>query len=324
MRSKPIIDAINASTFGAKMPRADWQFIGDMVQPLPPLPEQTAIVRYLDHMDRAHSRYISSRERLIELLEEQRQAVIHQAVTRGLDPDARLKPSGVEWLGDVPAGWEISLIKRSCQVTLGQMLKSNQTSLDETEEPYLRAANIHWRGVDTTDVKRMWFTAAEKKKLKLRKGDLLVCEGGDVGRGTLWNDEMEACYIQNSVHRIRARKDADTRFLYYWLYFIKHVGYIDMICNKATIAHFTVEKVEATPCVYPSLEEQKQIAAFLDKVTADIDTAINRAHREIALLSEYRTRLIADVVTGQVDVREAAAQLPDEAGADKVSEKVRT
>lgn len=80
------------------------------------------------------------------------------------------------------------------------MLKSNQTAPDETEEPYLRAANIHWRGVDTTDVKRMWFTAEEKKKLRLRKGDLLVSEGGDVGRSALWNDEMEACYIQNSIN----------------------------------------------------------------------------------------------------------------------------
>ncbi len=210
---------------------------------------------------------------------------------------AEYKESGVEWLGKVPAGWEVSLIKRRYQVTLGQMLKSNQTSPDETEEPYLRAANIHWRGVDTTDVKRMWFTAAEKKKLKLRKGDLLVCEGGDVGRGTLWNEEMEACYIQNSVNRIRARKDVDTRFLYYWLYFIKHVGYIDMICNKATIAHFTVEKVEATPCVYPPLEEQKQIAAFLDRETESIDALVDKQEHLIALLREKRQAVISNAVT---------------------------
>ncbi len=107
--------------------------------------------------------------------------------------------------------------------------------------------HIHWRGVDTSDVKRMWFTAWEKQKLKLCKDDLLVCEGGDVGRSALWNDEIEGCYIQNPLNRVRARENADTRFLFYWLYFIKQIGYIDMICNKATIAHFTVEKVEATP-----------------------------------------------------------------------------
>ena len=104
LRSKPIIDAVNSSTFGAKMPRADWQFMGGMAIALPPLPEQAAIVRFLDHADRRIRRYIRAKQQLITLLEEQKQAVIHQAVTgRGLDPNVRLKPSGVEWLGDVPS-----------------------------------------------------------------------------------------------------------------------------------------------------------------------------------------------------------------------------
>ncbi len=210
---------------------------------------------------------------------------------------AEYKESGVEWLGEVPKHWEVSLLKRRYQVTLGKMLKSNQTSPNETEEFYLRAANIHWRGVDTTDVKRMWFTPEEKNKLKLCKGDLLVSEGGDVGRSALWNDEIEGCYIQNSINRIRAREDADTRFLFYWMSFIKHADYIDMICNKATIAHFTVEKVEATPCVYPSLEEQKQIAAFLDKETTKIDTLIDKQEQLITLLQEKRQAIISHVVT---------------------------
>ena len=87
------------------------------------------------------------------------------------------KGSGVAWLGEVPKHWEVSLIKRRYQVTLGKMLKSNQTSLNETEEFYLRAANIHWRGVDTTDVKRMWFTEIEKKKLKLYRDDFVGQRG---------------------------------------------------------------------------------------------------------------------------------------------------
>ncbi len=211
------------------------------------------------------------------------------------------KESGVEWLGEVPKHWEVSLLKRRYQVTLGKMLKSNQTSPNETEEFYLRAANIHWRGVDTTDVKRMWFTPEEKNKLKLCKGDLLVSEGGDVGRSALWNDEIEGCYIQNSINRIRAREDADTRFLFYWMSFIKHADYIDMICNKATIAHFTVEKVEATPCVYPPLEEQKRIAAFLDKETTKIDTLIDKQEQLITLLQEKRQAVISHAVTRGLD-----------------------
>ena len=214
----------------------------------------------------------------------------------------KYKESGVEWLGEVPEHWAVSHLKRRYQVTLGKMLKSNQTSPNETEEFYLRAANIHWRGVDTTDVKRMWFTPEEKNKLKLCKGDLLVSEGGDVGRSALWNGEIGGCYIQNSINRIRAREDADTRFLFYWMYFIKQADYIDMICNKATIAHFTVEKVEATPCVYPPLEEQKQIAAFLDKETTNIDTLIDKQEQLITLLQEKRQAIIAHAVTRGLDL----------------------
>ena len=112
LRSRPATDAINSSTFGAKMPRADWQFIGDQGFPLPPLPEQAAIVRYLDHADRRIRRYVSAKRKLIALLAEEKQAIINRAVTRGLDPNVRLKPSGVEWLGDVPEHWEVRRGKR--------------------------------------------------------------------------------------------------------------------------------------------------------------------------------------------------------------------
>ena len=110
LRSKGVIDTVDASTFGAKMPRANWQFIGNMEVPIPPYTEQKAIVRYLDEADQQLQAYIGTKERLIALLEEQRQAVIHQAVTRGLDPNVWLKPSSVEWLGDVPEHWDSATI----------------------------------------------------------------------------------------------------------------------------------------------------------------------------------------------------------------------
>ena len=279
--------------------------ISNFILPFPPLKEQKQIAAFLDKETAKMDALIDKQEQLITLLREKRQAIISHAVTKGLNRNVKMKDSGIAWLGEVPEHWEVSLLKRRYQVTLGKMLKSKQTAPDETEEFYLRAANIHWRGVDTTDVKRMWFTPKEKQKLKLWKYDLLVSEGGDVGRSALWNEEIEDCYIQNSINRIRAREDADTRFLFYWLYFIKHLGYIDMICNKATIAHFTVEKVEATPCVYPPLEEQKQIIAFLDKETTKIDTLIEKCETAIELLKERRTALISAAVTGKIDVRNA-------------------
>lgn len=111
LRSRPAIDLINSSTFGAKMPRADWDFIGNVDIPLPSTDEQAAIVKFLDHADRLIRRYIAAKRKLIKLLEEQKQAIIQRAVIRGLDPNVRLKPSGVEWLGEVPQHWEVRRLK---------------------------------------------------------------------------------------------------------------------------------------------------------------------------------------------------------------------
>ena len=119
LRSKQVIDAVDASAFGAKMPRANWDFIGNMLCPVPPLDEQAAIARYLDDADQRIRAYVSAKERLIALLEEERQAVIHQVVTRGLDPNVRLKPSGVEWLGDVPEHWAVRRLKTLCSMKSG-------------------------------------------------------------------------------------------------------------------------------------------------------------------------------------------------------------
>ena len=116
LRSKHVIDVINGSTFGAKMPRVDWKFVGNLALAYPPPAEQSAIARFLDYTDRRIRRYIRANKKLITLLEEQKQVIIHCAVTRGLDPNVRLKPSGVEWLGDVPEHWEVVALKRVCNL----------------------------------------------------------------------------------------------------------------------------------------------------------------------------------------------------------------
>jgi type I restriction enzyme, S subunit len=111
LRSKNTIDVINSSTFGAKMPRADWQFVGNLKINFPPPDEQAAIVRFLDHANRKIDGFIRAKRKLIGLLNEQKQVIIHQAVTRGLNPDVPLKPSGIPWLGDIPKHWERALSK---------------------------------------------------------------------------------------------------------------------------------------------------------------------------------------------------------------------
>ena len=216
-------------------------------------------------------------------------------------PYPEYKDSGVEWLGEIPVEWEVVFLKRFFNVQLGKMLQSELSTSEDTLEPYLRAANIFWTGVDLSDVRQMWFSPQEQKQYALAKGDLLISEGGDVGRSCLWNGELEHCYIQNAINRVRARGQDLTRFLYYWMYVLKHSGHIDMLCNKATIAHFTAEKVERLEVILPLLPEQRAIATFLDRETARTDALVAKKERLIELLQEKRAALISHAVTKGLD-----------------------
>ena len=207
------------------------------------------------------------------------------------------KDSGVAWLGKVPAHWDVGPLKRHFDVCLGKMLQTEASDKANSLKNYLRAANIQWAGVDLSDIKSMWFSERDMQQLRLKTKDLLVSEGGDVGRSTMWSDELSECYIQNSVNRIRAKSDGSTKFLYYWISTAKNKGYIDVLCNKSTIAHFTAEKVAALATPFPSVCEQYKIVGFLDCETAKIDALIAEQEKLIALLAEKRQATISHAVT---------------------------
>lgn len=207
------------------------------------------------------------------------------------------KGSRVEWLGEVPRHWSVAPLKRGYEVCLGKMLQTEATSDHDALEPYLRAANIRWGFVDLSDVKSMWITPRDRVQLALQNGDLLVSEGGDVGRSALWRNELSECFIQNSVNRVRGRECNSTAYLLYWMATIKAKGYIDVLCNKSTIAHFTAEKVAAVPTPFPPYEEQICIAAFLDRETGKIDALIAEQKKLLTLLAEKRQLIISNAVT---------------------------
>jgi type I restriction enzyme S subunit len=208
---------------------------------------------------------------------------------------------GSEWVKKLPEDWVFSLIKRDFTVTLGKMLQSVQHNETETEEYYLRSANLRWEGVDITDVRRMWFAPQEKKKLALQYGDLLVSEGGDAGRTSFWKNELSNCYIQNAINRVRARKKDSTRFLYYWIYLIKSIGYIDAVVSRITIAHLTAEKLERIPFITPPVPVQQRIASYLDKTCAAIDKTIEAKQKQLEILDALRKSIIHKAVTRGLD-----------------------
>ena len=144
------------------------------------------------------------------------------------------RDSGVDWLGEIPAHWEASTVGRHFSVELGKML--NRATEDGTGivKPYVRAANVHWNGVelDNAGVNEMEFSSAQLERYRLRPGDLLVTEGGvTVGRSVIWSRELEECYYQNSLNRARVLPGSplSTKYLYYWMYFTTTNGYVDLV-----------------------------------------------------------------------------------------------
>ncbi len=296
-------------------------FVYSHLLPVVSVPEQRAIAAFLDRETKRIDALVEKKERLVELLKEKRTALISAAVTGKLEviekkddsgnstfiaqPSSRpMKDSGVEWLGEIPRDWDGKKVKHAYRVQLGKMLQNEPNGPDDREAPYLRAANVLWGRVDLGDLREMWLSPRDKMKFGLAPGDLLVSEGGDVGRAAIWGGEIEECYFQNALNRVRSRGQDSVSFLFYWLYTLKHSGWMDVICNSATIAHYTAEKLGNTEIVLPSPSEQRAIAAFLDRETQRIDALVEKVERSIELLKEYRTALISAAVTGKIDVRD--------------------
>ena len=285
---------------------------------LPPKREQAAIVRYLDHADDRIRRYISAKERLITLLEEQKQAIIHRAVTRGLDPNVRFRPSGVGWLGDVPMHWEVRRLKQMSVVQTGITLGKNYRDMELTERPYLRVANVQSGRLDLSTVTTVRVPRSEMERSTLKVGDVLMTEGGDIdklGRGAVWSGEIPDCLHQNHVFAVRPN-----RAVLLPAFLVALMGspygrdYFQVTAKQTTnLATTNRATLGNLPLCLPSTAEQQRILDYIAKHCDVQDAAIARTRRQIELLREYRTRLIADVVTGKLDVRAAAARLPGEA-----------
>jgi len=269
---------------------------------LPPLKEQEKIVEYLDEKTSYIDKLLDISKRKIGLLKEQRSSIINQVITKGLNPNAKMKHSGVEWIGDIPEGWGVLPLKYFGVITLGKMLTPNEKSGYQLK-PYLRSINVQADKINLSDVKEMWFSNDELERLKLKRGDLLLNEGGDVGRTSVWENELEECYFQNSINRVQFNKEKD---LYYYFYYLSQMfhftGYYKLFVNTVSISHLTKEKLEAVKFIRPPLKEQEQIVAYLDEKTSTIYKSISIEERRIVLLKEYRQSIISQVITGKIKV----------------------
>lgn len=270
----------------------------------PPESEQKAIAAFLDHETAKIDALVAEQEKLIELLKEKRQAVISHAVTKGLDPSVPMKDSGVEWLGEVPAHWTIAALNFRYEVLLGKMLDEKKISGNHLA-PYLRNVDVQWDRINIDELPQMDFDGSEVERYGLRAGDLLVCEGGDVGRSATWKGELTECYYQKALHRLRPRDGSSDlpRFQFYLMQAAAKREVFTGGQGKATIAHLTAEALRRYRFAYPPRAEQEQIVENLDEAVGRFDELISEAASASQLLQERRSALISAAVTGQIDVR---------------------
>ena len=279
---------------------------------LPPILEQAAIVRFLDHADRRIRRYIRTKQKLIKLLEEQKQAIIHRAVTRGLDPNVHLKPSGVEWLGDVPEQWEI---KRG-KLVFGCVDIRSETGAEELLTVSSSDGVVPRAGRNIT-----MFKAASYAGHKLCWPQDLVINSLWAWAGGLgfsrYHGIVSTAY---GVYRLRSPYNSLWSYLdnllrsgaYDWQFTVRSKGIWKSRLQLTDSAFLDM------PLVLPPADEADRIVRHIEEHTASPAWAVLSAKREIDLLREYRTRLIADVVTGKLDVR--GIDLPDLADGDELNE----
>ncbi|MEP7013617.1 MAG: restriction endonuclease subunit S [Acidobacteriota bacterium] len=279
---------------------------------LPPEPEQRPIAAFLDRETARIDALVAKKERLIELLQEQRTALITRAVTKGLDPNVPMKDSGVEWLGEIPAHWEVKPLKAVSVLQTGVTLGKNYEGGNLAGRPYLRVANVQDGYLALQDIAEIEIPVHEAPRYELREGDVLMTEGGDfdkLGRGHVWEGQISGCLHQNHIFAVRPRRDVlSPRYLAFAMSSGYGRAYFTATSKQSTnLASTNSTKLRNLPMPMPGLREQDQIVVGIASQTARIDALIAKVREAINRLKELRTALISAAVTGKIDVRGEAA-----------------
>lgn len=294
------------------------RFLGTKT-PQPPADEQAAIVRFLDHANRKIDGFIRAKRKLIGLLNEQKQAIIHRAVTRGLDPDAPLKPSGIPWLGEIPMHWEVMRVKFVVDhygpgIQMGPF-GSSLTSLESRDTGFKLYGQENTISGDFSRGNR-WLRRdqfASLRKYELLPGDIVLTRKGSIGKARIVPTDISRGIADSDTIRVRLdRRLVAPEFVVEVLHTSTYVlRQLEMSRRGAILGGLNTATIGDILLVLPPQKDQSELLAGLRAETAPLNTAIARTEREIALMQEYRTRLTADIVTGKLDVRAAAAKLPD-------------
>jgi type I restriction enzyme, S subunit len=313
-KSQPYVSNLSLYVTGIRQGQnVDYERLSRSRLPVPPLDEQGAIVRFLDHPDRRIRRYVAAKRKLIELLNEQKQVIIDRAVTRGIDPGGRLRPSGVEWLGEVPEHWGVlPLYAASSSIQTGPFGSQLHASeyvlggIPVINPSHLRDGLIHPDARTSVSPQR----AIDLASHQLKFGDVVMARRGELGRCAQVTKEQEGWLCGTGSLRVRPRLDAFEPSYLVELLGSSGVRQALIISSVgATMDNLNASIAGRLRLPVPPLRDQRVIMKRISAVSGAIRSAVGRVESELNLMREYRTRLIADTVTGKIDVREAAAQL---------------
>jgi len=302
LKASFFVQSIVARSVGVSYPAVNASEIGNIFVPVPSEKEQAAVAAFLDRETAKIDDLIEKQEQLIELLREKRQAVISHAVTRGLNPNAKMKDSGVEWLREVPEGWAIKSLKYAFRRIVGG-------STPSSAKPIFWDGDIVW--ITPADVSKTTRLRNSRRRITqegllscstelVPSGSIIVTSRAPVGNVAL--AETELCTNQGCKALIVPSSTISPIFAFHLLSILKPE--LQRLATGTTFTEIATSKLGAVQLPIPPLREQIAIAAFLDRETAKIDILIERCKTAIGLLKERRTVLISAVVVGKIDARD--------------------
>lgn len=287
---------LKGQTSGSGIPHVDKEVLGKLVILKLPPDEQKLVANILSKLDRV----IEQTEALIAKQQRIKTGLMQDLLTKGIDEHGHIRSEGTHAfkdspLGRIPVEWDLRLVGTVFTMQLGKMLSKKSTE-GKSPFPYLGNKNVQWDHVDFTELLEMDFTEQERKKYELLVDDILVCEGGEVGRTALWRGELDSCYFQKAIHRLRPISNQYLARLF--PRFMRHAiatGILMNFTSQTSIAHLTQEQLANLPIPVPEIEEQSRIVQVFDK----LDHRIQLENAKLDNMTSLRTGLMHDLLTGQ-------------------------
>jgi type I restriction enzyme, S subunit len=290
---------------GSGQPNLNKQIVDDLVIYLPSLVEQKQIAKILSTIDQA----IAQTEAIIAKQQRIKTGLMQDLLTKGIDEAGNVRSEATHEfkdsaIGRIPVEWEVEKVGDVFDMQLGKML--SQKSIEgKALFPYLANRNVQWDYVDISEIPEMNFSLEERKKFELLENDILICEGGEIGRTCLWRMELENCYFQKAIHRLRPKKKEYLSPLFpRYIRYLLSTGTLNNFTSQTSIAHLTKEKLANVPIAVPRKSEQQKIIEILDRS----DDLLRNEENKLKKLNLQKNGLMQDLLTGKVRV---TALLPD-------------